>query len=174
MKFNLLIITVVLGFLNLTACGNNEDKVKGSVVVVHDGYDATLADGIQFSAKQNYPSFIKSVSGMSGYETSGRWTEGKDVNFTFIKNLPSSFTLQIDLMGSFGPNAGKVIQIQIADWKGQFVVDAKPSTNRFIVKTNAPTDSIGFTIPEPKSPKELGLSDDPRQLGIKFKLLSIN
>ena len=172
MKSRFTLVVVALVALNLVACGKTEEPTKVSAVVIKDGYNATLAEGIQFAAKPNYPSFIKSVTGMSGYETSGRWTEGKNVVFTFTQNLPATFTLELDLGGAFGPNVGKVVQIQAGGWKQQFVADAKPSNNKFLVKTNAPTDSIEFTIPEPKSPKELG-ADDTRQLGIMFKRLSI-
>lgn len=170
-RFTLIVVTLVA--LNLAACGKNEEPAKVSAVSIPDSYNATMAEGIQFAAKPNYPSFIKSVVGMSGYEASGRWTEGKNVVFTFTQNLPTAFTLELDIVGPYSSNAGKVMQIQAGDWKGEFVVEAKPSTNKFLVKTSAPTDSIAFTIPEPKSPKELGQSDDPRQLGVMFKRLSI-
>jgi len=137
------------------------------------GYDATLAEGIQFASKPNYPFFIKSVTGMSGYETAGRWSEGKNVIFTFTNDLPVTFTLKIEFAGAFGPNAGKKIHIQAGDWRGQFIVDAKPVIYKIFVETSTPTDRIEFIIPEPKSPNELGGSGDPRQLGIMFTRLSI-
>lgn len=137
-------------------------------------YNATLLEGIQFAANQYYPSFIKSVEGMSGYEPIGRWTEGKNVIFTFTQKLPTIYTLELELAGAFGPNAGKEIQIQSGVWQGRFIVDAKPRIYKIPVKTNNPTDKIEFIIPEPKSPNELGGSGDPRQLGIMFKRLSIN
>src|SRR5450759_2078691 len=116
MKCRFTLIVAALVCLNLAACGKNEEPAKVSAVVVQGGYNATLAEGIQFAAKPNYPSFIKSVTGMSGYEPIGRWTEGKKVVFTFTQNLPTTFTLEFDLAGAFGPNAGKVLQIQAGDW----------------------------------------------------------
>lgn len=177
MKSRFTLIVVALVTLNLVACGKNEETketAKISAAAIHVAYTATLAEGIQFAAKPYYPTFIKSVSGMTEYEAAGRWTEGKKTVFTFAQSLPATFTLTLDLVSAFGPNAGKVIQIQVGDWKGQFIADAKPSTNKFIVKTSAPADSIEFIIPEPTSPKDLGAtSGDPRQLGIMFKRLSI-
>jgi hypothetical protein len=163
-------LTATLKKLESTA---KAELAKVAVVDVHEGYNATLAEGIQFAVKPNYPSFIKSVIGMSGYEPNGRWTEGENVIFTFTQNLPANFTLELDIAGAFGTNAGKVLQIQVGDWKSQFVVDDKPSNSKFIIKTSAPTDSIKLTIPEPKSPKDLGNSSDSRQLGISLKRLSI-
>lgn len=140
---------------------------------IPENYNATLAEGIQFAVKPNYPSFIKSVIGMSGYETAGRWTEAKNVIFIFNKNIPATFTLELDLAGAFGPNAGKEIQIKTGGWRGQFIVDVNPRLYKILVKTKSPTDRIEFIIPEPISPNELGGINDPRKLGIMFKRLSI-
>lgn len=160
MKSIFSIIMVTLACLNITACGQNDD------------YDATLAEGIQFAAKRGYPSFIKSVTGMSGYEAEGRWTEGKKVVFTFKQNLPSTFTLELDIVGGFGPSAGNAIHIQAGDWQGHPVIDTKPSTQRILVKTSAPTDRIEMTIPYATPPNALG-GHDSRELGVMFKRLSI-
>lgn len=173
MKSGFMMIVVALVCLNLAACGKNEEPAKVAAVVIPESYNATLAEGIQFAAKPNYPSFIKSVTGMSDYEPVGRWTEGKNVTFVFTQNLPATFTLSLDFAGVFGPNADKMIQIQVGDWKSKFVVDTKPSTNKFLVKASAPTDRIELIIPEPRSPKELGAGDDPRKLGISLTRLSI-
>ena len=145
--------------LNITACG-------------HDGYDATLAEGIQFAAKRDYPTFIKSVSGMSGYEAEGRWTEGKNVVFTFKEKLPTSFTLELEMVGGFGPTAGNAIHVLVGDWAGHPVIDTKPGIHKLLVKTNTPTDHIDFIVPYATSPNALG-GHDSRELGIMFKRLSI-
>ena len=170
-KFSL--IAVVLACFMLSACNDNEEAATAPAVVIHDGYNATLAEGIQFSAKPNYPSFIKSVAGMSGNEPTGRWSEGKHVIFTFTQNLPATFTVELDLVSALGPNAGQLAKIRVGDWEQMFEVETKPNTQKFYVKTSKPSDSIEFIIPKPTSPKELGASDDPRKLGILFKRLSI-
>ena len=164
----------ILASLNLTACGENqEDTAKAPVVEVHNGYNATLAEGIQFSEKPDYPAFIKSVAGMSGFESIGRWTEGKEVNFVFTQNLPTKFTLDLEFAPAFGPDVGKVVHIQAGDWKNQFVASKQPQKVTFIIKTTTPTDSIKFIIPEPISPIDLGTGTDTREVGIMFKRLSI-
>jgi hypothetical protein len=178
MRSRFTLIVVALVCFNLAACGNNEEAAKAPAVEIHDGYSATLAEGIQFAAKQNYPSFIKSVTGMSGYESLGRWSEGKIVIFTLTQNLPTTFTIDLELAGAFGPNANQLVKVRVGDWEQMFPVngfsvDAKPITEKFHVKSNTLTDSIEFTIPDPKSPKESGVSSDTRQLGIMFRRLSI-
>ena len=100
MKSRITLIVVALVCLNLAACGKNEEPAKVAAVVIPESYSATLAEGIQFAAKPNYPSFIKSVNGMSGYEPTGRWTEGKNVTFTFTQNLPANFIKRLSCQSS--------------------------------------------------------------------------
>ncbi len=110
---------------------------------------------------------------MSGFETIGRWTEGKYVDFVFAQNLPTKFTLDLEFAPAFGPDADKVVEIQVGDWKNQFVASAQPQKVTFLVQTSVPTDSIKFIIPRPISPAHLGTGTDTRKVGIMFKRLSI-
>lgn len=169
MKYRVLLASVILACLVIVACGKKEDASKPASA----RYEATLAEGIQFDTKPDYPVFIESVTGMSGYEKTGRWTEGPKVVFAFAQPLPTNFTLKIEIAGVFGPNTDKAVKVQVGDWHGEFVPGVKPKRYDLMVKTKAPSDSIELTVPEPKSPKELGVSDDPRQVGIHFKRLSI-
>lgn len=169
-----ILILAIMASLNLVACGDKQDdNAKAPFVEVHNGYNATLAEGIQFSEKPDYPAFIKSVTGMSGFETIGRWTEGKDVNFVFTQNLPAKFTLDLEFAPAFGPEVGKVVQIQAGDWKDQFVASNQPQKVTFLVQTTMPTDSITFIVPKPISPADLGVGKDTRKVSIMFKRLSI-
>jgi hypothetical protein len=174
MNLKLIPSLVVLAAFNLVACSDNqEDRSKVPVVEVHNGYNATLAEGIQFAIKSDYPAFIKSVAGMSGYETIGRWTEGKYVDFVFAQNLPAKFTLDLEFAPAFGPDVGKVVKIEVGDWKNQFIASDLPKKVTFLVETSAPSDSIKFIVPFPVSPEEIGAGTDTRKVGIMFKRLSI-
>jgi hypothetical protein len=172
LKKTLIIATLVC--LNLVACGDDKDDIaKVPVVEVHNGYNATLAEGIQFAIKPDYPAFIKSVAGMSSFETIGRWTEGKYVDFVFAQNLPPKFTLDLEFAPAFGPDVSKVVKIEVGDWKNQFIASDLPKKVTFLVETSVPTDSIKFVVPFPASPIEIGAGDDTREVGIMFKRLSI-
>jgi hypothetical protein len=172
LKKTLIIATLVC--LNLVACGDDKDDIaKVPVVEVHNGYNATLAEGIQFAIKPDYPAFIKSVAGMSSFETIGRWTEGKYVDFVFAQNLPPKFTLDLEFAPAFGPDVSKVVKIEVGDWKNQFIASDLPKKVTFLVETSVPTDSIKFVVPFPVSPIEIGAGDDTREVGIMFKRLSI-
>lgn len=175
MNIKLPFIFIVLVMLNLTACNDSpkEEPPKAVAVEVHDGYNATLAEGIQFAQKQNYPSFIKSVTGMSNYEPLGRWSDGEKVVFTFSENLPNTFVLDLDFADTFQSNRGKEILVQVGNWKGQFVGKGDASNNSFLVNTTVPSNSIEFIIKFPASPIETGIGSDVRLLGLKFKNLRI-
>jgi hypothetical protein len=110
---------------------------------------------------------------MSGFEPIGRWTEGKLVDFVFAQNLPVKFTLNLEFAPAFGPDVGKVVKIEVGDWKNQFVASDQPKKETFIIETSSPTNSIKFIVPEPISPVELGIGDDSRKVGIMFRHLSI-
>ena len=171
-KINILI--VILATLNLIACSESqEDSSKTAVLEVHNGYNATFAEGIQFAEKPDYPAFIKSVTGMSGFEAIGRWTEGKNVLFVFAQNLPAKFTLDLEFAAAFGPDVGKVVKLEVGDWKSQFIASEKPKKETFIIETSLPTDTIRFVVPLPLSPVEMGIGTDPREVGIMFRRLSI-
>jgi hypothetical protein len=167
------------GFVQTARVTGNVDINPEQITISHysavprlRSLSAELADGIDFK-KQNYPDFLVEVLGMSGNESEHRWTEGKNVIFTFKQNLPANFILELDLNGAFGPNVGKEVQVQIGDWKGRFIAVANPVSNKLIVKTTEPTDSIELIIPEPKSPKSLGQGEDARQLGLAIKRIGI-
>jgi hypothetical protein len=110
---------------------------------------------------------------MSSFETIGRWTEGKYVDFVFAQNLPTKFTLDLEFAPAFGPDVGKVVKLEVGDWKSQFIASDKPKKETFIIETSLPTDSIKFVIPEPLSAVEMGIGTDPREVGIMFRRLSI-
>ena len=171
-----------MGLLAFAACRKNEEsKAKSSSPVISSAavapvetYDATLSEGIQFAQKPGYPKFIKSVSGMSGYEKMGRWTEGPKAIFTLVDPLPVIFKLHLEMKGAFGPNEGKPIKVIVGDWQGSFILTSGNLTSiDLMVKTSKPSDAIEFMIPEPISPAELKVGSDPRLLGIMFERLSI-
>jgi len=87
--------------------------------------------------------------------------------------LPKAFRLKLEMVGAFGPNVGKAIQVRIDDWRGSFTVETVPMTIELNVATATPARTIEFLIPEPRSPEELGVGADARQVGIGFRRMSI-
>ena len=65
---------------------------------------------VDFRVK-DYPADVASVSGISGPEAVGRWTDGASAVVQFKKALPSTFQLKLQTFGAFGPNVGIPIEI---------------------------------------------------------------
>jgi hypothetical protein len=134
-------------------------------------YDSTLAEGIDF-AKQGYPSFLDKVTGVSGYEPWGRWTDGKEATFKFKQKLPKKFTLELTAQ-AFGPNINAPLTVQIGKVKKQITLTrGQPSTYTLAVE-GINTDSITLVPAKPISPKSLGGSEDTRLLGVGLIKLKI-
>ena len=135
-------------------------------------YEATLAEGIQFQ-REGYPRFISSVTGISGREEFGRWSDAGTVIFTFAEPLPKKFLLSVETTAAYAANAGKPLRVKVGDWAGQAVIGTMPQTAEFRVASTVAPRTIEFTIAQPTSPKQLGTGDDTRTLGIAFKRLTI-
>jgi phosphoglycerol transferase len=135
-------------------------------------YDATLAEGIQFS-RGGYPAFVRDVKGVSGREDFGRWTEGPEAIIAFSQPLPTAFTLTVETVRAYGPNAGKRLRIKAGTWSGEADLTSAPQVLQFPVKSSAAPDSIQLLIPAPQSPKQAGENADSRMLGVALKRLSI-
>lgn len=177
------VMTLIIAF-GLTGCGDKpEPKAQittGSAVpTVSAGYEATLAEGIDFK-RVGYPKFLAEVTGMSGYEAPGRWTEfaaGPVAKFRFKQPLPRKFTLEITADG-FGPNAGVPIPVKIGSVAKTLTIAPsianKVSTYRLEFETDGLADTIEITPPNPTSPNELDPKNgDKRKLGIFFYSLKI-
>lgn len=134
-------------------------------------YDATLEEGIDFT-KNGLPLFIKEISGLSETEQWGRWSDANKasaVELIFYDRLPNSFSLFINAI-AFGPNIGETLIINIAEQTYDIKIPKeRPFKLKFDVNLNGQkTNKIEIIPPKPTSPKELGLSEDERKLGIGF------
>ena len=135
-------------------------------------YPATLAEGFNFG-KPGYPDFLAAVSGLSGHEPWGRWSDGEVVVFQFAQPLPTHFTLAVTAR-AFGPNIGAPILVKAGTSEQTFILPtAEDHSHRLDFILAAPTDRLEFHVPQPVSPAELNVSDDPRKLGVGFVTLQI-
>ena len=134
-------------------------------------YPATLAEGINFG-KPGYPAFLATVSGLSGHEPWGRWSEGEIVVFQFAEPLPTRFTLALTAR-AYGPNIGAPIKVKAGPSEQTLTLTAEAQTHRLSFTLTAPTDRLEFLIPQPISPADLQQGEDPRKLGVGFIKLQI-
>ncbi len=137
-------------------------------------YEATLQEGIDFK-KPGFPKFIAEVSGMSGLENWGRWTDGKIVKFKFKQVLSKKFTLEI-VANALGPNQGLPIKVRVGTIEQTFTIVNKnpPSTYSLSFETDGKSDTVEITIPKPTAPNEINPENkDTRKIGLGFIALKI-
>ena len=173
-------LIAVLAAAALAACGDKAAPTANApapaAAPAPVTYEATLAEGIDFK-KVGYPKFITEVTGMSGYEAWGRWTDadagGAVARFVFKDKLPASLTLTVTA-NAFGPNDGKPVKVKAGGVEQQFTIKNGSEPGSYTVKFDkVDGNTIEFIPPEPTSPKSLGVSEDGRRLGIGFVALKI-
>ena len=137
-------------------------------------YEATLEEGIDFK-KPGYPVFLAEVSGVSGVESWGRWSDGSNVKFRFKNPLPKNLTIEI-VANAYGPNQGLPIKVRVGNTEQTLTIvnHNPPATYSLLLKTDGKSDSLEFTVPQPTMPAELNPNNkDPRKLGLGFYALKI-
>ena len=168
-------------FTLLFGCSENSETPDAPAQPVlsdlNPSYEATLADGIDFR-KPGYPAFLAEVSGMSGQESWGRWTDannGPVAKFRFKQPLPQKFTLEISA-DALSPGQGKAILVRVGTVEKSFVVP-KGSTGQatydLVFESTNGADTLEIVPPKPASPASLNLSPDPRKLGVAMRSLKI-
>lgn len=114
-------------------------------------------------------------TGLGALEPWGRWSDGKLVRTRF-KTAPdcNSNAVKFKLIAFVPPqNPQQKAQVFINDQPaGEIQITAgEPQPREFIFKLPASTDNeytVAFAIENPVSPKSLGISADPRELGLGF------
>ncbi|PNI04321.1 sugar translocase [Vibrio diazotrophicus] len=136
-------------------------------------FPLSLEDSYKFN-QAALPSYLEDLSGLSQVEDWGRWSDSKLVRFEFFNKLPSKFVLNFTGQ-AFGPNTGKEMIISVGGVKESVVL--LPNVNTYSVEftlDDIDAQEIQFSIPDPISPRSLGVSSDERTIGVGFIALSIN
>ena len=138
-------------------------------------------DGVIDFRKSDFPSYLGSVTGLSGISSvnglfTGRWSDAyraKRVTLWLAKPLPAKFSLIITAQAG-GPNAGQPLQIKVGKQIKDVVFDAKFETKTVTFETTAPIYKIEFKPFLPFSPARRWGSDDTRLLGVEFQKIAID
>jgi phosphoglycerol transferase len=121
-----------------------------------------------------WPGVLSSLQGLSQPEAWGTWSSGKSgvVTFEFSVPLPERFNVHL-VAHTLGPNIGKDFFIQVGERKIKFMLSDLPEERVFEIINLKRLSTIRILIPSPVSPKELGLSDEDRVLGMAFSKMQI-
>lgn len=125
-------------------------------------FGSSLYDGIDFSHAE-FPPVVDYVSGVSGCEGWGRWSNGEKVSIVLKHFLRGKFRIFIRAI-AFGPNAGVPLLIRIGDETRTFKLSARDDKtfgSWIHFELRKPSNVIEIDIPHPTRPPL-----DGRSLGI--------
>jgi phosphoglycerol transferase len=109
---------------------------------------------------------------LSGAEPWGTWSSSDAVILEFSAPLPERFNIHL-VANAFGPNAEREFVAHVGDRAIKFRLGTAPEEKVLQFENVSRSRIIRIDVPSPASPKELGLSDDPRTLGIGLTELRI-
>lgn len=108
---------------------------------------------------------VDSTAGLAASESWGSWSTTKHVGLMFAAALPKKLTVHLTAY-AFGPNIGRDFVLTIGQNRQLFLLAATPKEVILNLETDGTQHVIGIDVPQPTSPKQLGLSDDARLLGL--------
>jgi phosphoglycerol transferase len=158
----------------LLLIGDHELPSDGRYKISMDGFSLirmTLGDTVEFR-KASWPGVIDRVSGLSESESWGRWSNAKVVKLEFASPLPRRFELGLRAH-AFGPNVGTSISIRVGRHRKSIRLAPSPQDVSLSFETDGGERSVMIEVPQPVSPKALGLGNDERTLGIGVARLRI-
>lgn len=112
-----------------------------------------------------WPGVIVADRGFATAEPWGVWSKEDTASFTFSEPFPQKFTLQ--LRGyAFGRNVGREFTVQIGDEERRFTLSTENDVHEFDFTNTRQVKSLTIHVPAAVSPKEMGIGNDARRLGI--------
>jgi phosphoglycerol transferase len=139
-----------------------------------NGFTLVRASGnntVRFK-KSAWPGILSRTSGLFPAEAWGTWSSSKFVTLEFSMPLPEKFTVHL-VAHAYGPNVGKEFLAHVGDNSIGFKLSASPEERKLKFSNPKRLRTIIIDIPLAVSPKELGLGDDDRSLGIALTELRI-
>ena len=151
------------------------EKARISLVNGEIRYPSKIDDGIDFR-REGLPSFVFSISGLSGVEEWGRWSDrnlGSSVEVTFSEALPESFSMILEGI-AFGPNIGSELTIVCGSVSKKIVIyeDSFTINEKFELRSNQ-VNVMRIIPSKPISPYDLGIGADTRAIGVGLISLTI-
>ena len=149
-------------------------KVRSDTLNEDQQPDTSIREPLRliFSEKK-IPAEIRSLSGFSEAESWGRWTDGGKASIEFSHLLPLHFRLNAHVAHVFNNNSKTAVLVRVGAEERSILVSAPNTMISLEFQTNIQSKVIEIIPPQPQSPKQLGLSDDPRMLGLGFSRVEI-
>lgn len=118
----------------------------------------------------SWPGLVASAQGLSNPEPWGTWSDGNRVVLEFSKPLPKEFTLV--LKGHTIGDTNQPSTMVVGEERREIRLPS-PGELALLFRTDGNVRSISIEIPWARSMREIGVSQDPRRLGIGFVSIQI-
>jgi hypothetical protein len=135
--------------------------------------DWTTPLTIDLGAKAEAPK--PALQGFSIQEPTGRWTEHALAKIDVLRPLPGKFTVMLRA-SAFASNAGQPLALVVGGKQFPYQLAGDMREISIAVTLGADNDDatvLEFPIPHPTSPAEIGISADPRKLGVFIERITI-
>ncbi|QQP98613.1 DUF7024 domain-containing protein [Lysobacter enzymogenes] len=147
---------------------------QGARKATTDDSAAAFAQAAIFS-KSSLPKFVSAVNGMSPVESWGRWSDGNlapTIRIDLSRPLPDKFTLALTLRAFQSVNQD--FSVKIGSQVHRLRAGDEPTQLRLPVDLAGESVRTIEIIPsKPISPRELGINDDGRKLGLGLMRLHV-
>lgn len=120
---------------------------------------------VNLSGAQPDLAMAEQLDGFGISEQWGRWSTGKQATLRFSRPLPRDLVLTLHAR-AFGPNTGQPFILRVGARQAQFELGAEPGDVTLRLPTDGRQDTITILVPQPVSPRALGINPDRRTLGI--------
>ena len=122
------------------------------------------------------PRAVRSISGLSGREHWGRWSDARThpwVEIRFRSPLPRRGSLSLTAK-AFGPNIDESMRIRLGPHETSVRFTAHDTTVVIDYELDAGPSLLEIVPPHPTAPAQLGLSADARHLAIGLVTLTVS
>ena len=116
------------------------------------------------------PAIVSEVTGLSGIEPWGRWSDGKTVTLQFARPLPRNVGIMLRAR-AFDVNATLPFRMEVGGASQEFRVGNGVQTVALHFDTDGNTRTLTIVVPRPVSPVPPGQGGDTRHLGIGIEEL---
>lgn len=122
--------------------------------------------------KSNWPGLISHASGLSYAESWGTWSTSSQIRLEFAFPLPPAFRVRLKAH-AFGDNIGKSFRMTVGSQEKSFELGQEPEERVLDFVNRDGVNVIQIDVPSARSPKELGLGEDGRHIGLGLHELHI-